>query len=166
MAEGERVAGPDPVLLLFRHVLAERQRAVLPRGGRWLEIGTVPPGSPGPFDGAGALPGALDGRDLAALGEWLADVLPTGSPLLLAVRNRRREAGVSSPAEVKGALGAAFAWGGGSALGALLPAPGEAGWAAASPQLFGLLAAGERLVRRLPIVRDLGAFTVLEGRRR
>jgi len=72
----------------------------------------------------------------------------------------------ASPRDVRDGLGPSFAWRGSFALGVLLPAAGDAGWAAERPQLFGLLAAAESLVRRRPVFRGLGAFTVLEGVRR
>ena len=76
MAEGRFVpaasAGPDPVALLFRHVLDERRRALFPPGGRVLEIRSAAPQAGGAFDAAVSPPGALDGVDVPGLATWLA----------------------------------------------------------------------------------------------
>jgi hypothetical protein len=175
---------PDPVSLLFRHVLDERRRALFPPGLRVLEVkgGEVAPAAAdGPLDAAWAGPGALDGAPLASLGRRLALALRPGSPVLLCVGNARplpvllaraltgqgrRPPASPSLREVREALGPAFEWRRASALGVFLPAPGEAAWAAANPQLFGLLAAAERLVRDWPVLRGLGTLAVLEGVRR
>jgi hypothetical protein len=195
MAEGRFVpaapAGPDPVALLFRHVLDTRRRALFPPGARVLEIRPAASQAGGAFDAALSAPGALDGVDVPGLAAWLSRVLRPGAPLLLSVTNdrplpallalaltgrgdwRSRRAtrlhggpGQASPRDLRAGLGPSFAWRGSFALGVLLPAAGHAGWAAERPQLFGLLAAAESLVRRRPGFRGLGAFTVLEGFRR
>ena len=167
MAEGRFVpaasAGPDPVALLFRHVLDERRRALFPPGARVLEIRSAAPQAGGAFDAAVSPPGALDGVDVPALATWLAGALRPGAPLLLSVTNGP---GRASPRDLRDGLGPSFAWRGSFALGVLLPASADAGWAAERPQLFGLLAAAESLLRRRPGFRGLGAFTVLEGFRR
>ena len=167
MAEGRLVpagpAGPDPVALLFRHVLDTRGKALFPPGARVLEIRSAAPPAGEAFDAALSAPGALDGVDVPALATWLAGALRPGAPLLLSVTNDRRQA---SPRALRAGLGPSFGWRGSFALGVLLPAAGHAGWAAERPQLFGLLAAAESLVRRCPGFRGLGAFTVLEGFRR
>lgn len=175
---------PDPVSRLFLHVLDERRRALFPSGARVLELkrGGPAPGAPeGALDGAWAGPGALDGVSPALLGRWLALALRPGSPVLLCVENGRplpallaraltgqgpRPSVSTNPRELRAALGAAFEWRRTSALGVLLPAPGGAAWAAAKPQLFGLLAALEGLVRSWPVLRGLGTMAVLEGVRR
>jgi len=166
MAEGRFVpaapAGPDPVALLFRHILDERRRGLFPPGARVLEIRRAAPQAGGAFDAALSAPGALDGVDVPGLAAWLARVLRPGSPLLLSVTNDRRQAS----RDLRAGLGPSFAWRASFALGVLLPAAGHAGWAAERPQLFGLLAAAESLVRRRPGFRGRGAFTVLEGVRR
>jgi hypothetical protein len=186
MAEGR----PDPVSLLFRYLLDERRRALFPRGARVLEIGPAGGAVGETFDGAWAGPGALDGAEPRRLAGWLAVVLRPGAPLLLCVRNprplpallrcaltgagdwRSRSAARASdgaappsPRQLREAFGPAFSWRGGFALGLFLPAPEESGWAAESPQLFGLLAAAEGLLRRRPVFRGLGAFAALEGTR-
>lgn len=195
MAEGRSVAvapaGPDPIALLFRHVLDERRRALFPPRARVLEIRSVAPESGEVFDAATAAPGALDAVDVPWLATWLPRALGRGAPLLLCARNLRplpalaalaltgrgewpsRRAtgraglpGPASPRDLRDGLGPSFEWRGSFALGVLLPEAGEAGWAADSPQLFGLLAAAEGLLRRRPVFRGLGAFTVLEGFRR
>jgi hypothetical protein len=195
MAEGGFVpaapAGPDPIALLFRQVLEERRRALFPPGARVLEIRSAAPHSDDTFDAALSAPGALDGVDVPSLAAWLSGALRPGATLLLSVTNPRplpallaraltgrgewrsqraawHQGGErrASPRDVRDGLGPSFAWRGSFALGVLLPAAGDAGWAAERPQLFGLLAAAERLVRRRPGFRGLGAFTVLEGFRR
>jgi len=161
MADGR----PDPVALLFRYLLDERRRTLFPRGARVLEIGVGADATGGTFDGAWADPGALDGMEPRRLAPWLAGALRPGAPLLLCVRNPRRGAASPSPRDLREALGAAFSWHGGFALGLLLPASGGCGWVAQRPQVFGLLAAGEGLLRRWPVLRGLGAFAALEGTR-
>ena len=171
MAEGR----PDPVSLLFRYLLDERRRTLFPPGARVLEIGTPGDAGGGTFDAAWAGPGALDGAEPRLLADWLAGALRPGAPVLLCVRNPRplpalltgalTGAAPPSPRELREAFGPAFSWRGGFALGLLLPAPGECGWAAESPQLFGLLAAAEGLLRGWPGFRGLGAFAALEGMR-
>ncbi|PYQ23299.1 MAG: hypothetical protein DMF79_04080 [Acidobacteria bacterium] len=147
MAEGR----PDPVSLLFRYLLDERRRTLFPPGARVLEIGTPGDAGGGTFDAAWAGLGALDGAEPRRLAGWLAGALTGAAP--------------PSPRELREAFGPAFSWRGGFALGLLLPAPGECGWAAESPQLFGLLAAAEGLLRGWPGFRGLGAFAALEGMR-
>ena len=195
MAEGRPVpdatAGPDPIPLLFRYVLDERRRALFPPGARVLELRSASPPAGDAFDAALSAPGALDGVDVPSLAAWLPRALRPGAPLLLSVTNPRplpallslaltgrgewrsrspmrpgSGRGYASPREVRDGLGPSFAWRGSFALGVLLPAVGAAGWAAERPQVFGLLAAAERLVRRRPGFRGLGAYAVLEGFRR
>jgi hypothetical protein len=194
MAEGRFVsaatAGPDPIALLFRHVLDERRRALFPPGARVLEIRSGAPQAGEAFDAALCAPGALDGVDVPWLATWLSKALRPGAPLLLSATNlrplpvlltlaltgrgdwSRRARWLAggptcvSPRDLREGLGPSFAWRGSFALGVLLPAAGDAGWAAQRPQIFGLLAAAESLVRRRPVFRGLGAFTVLEGFRR
>ena len=169
----------------------ERRRAIFPPGARVLEIRSAAPQAGGPFDAAVSAPGALDGVDVSGLATWLAKALRPGAPLLLTVRNVRplpallaraltgrgdwRSRGAArlrgavtqaSPRDLREGLGPSFAWRASFALGVFLPAPGDAAWAAERPQIFGLLAAAESLVRRRPGFRGLGAFTVLEGIRR
>jgi len=189
MAEGRA----DPVSLLFRYVVDDRRRALFPRGARVLEIGAevaaaLPSPCAGTFDAVWAGPGALDGIEPRRLAVWLPGALRPGAPLLLCVRNPlplpallervltgagdwrgRRAARIAgspappTPREVREAFGRGFAWRGGFALGLFLPAPGRAAWAAERPQLFGLVAAAEALLRRRPVFRGLGAFVALEG---
>ena len=175
---------PDPVSRLFLHVLDERRRVLFPPGVRVLEVkggDLVQAAADGLLDAAWAGPGALDGVPLVPLGRRLAAALRPGSPVLLCVGTARplpallaraltgqgrRPAASPNLREVREALGPAFEWRRVAALGVLLPAPGEAGWAAARPQLFGLLAAVEGLVRDWPVLRALGTVAVLEGVRR
>ena len=184
-------AGRDPIALMFRHVLDQRRRALFPPGARVLEIRPAAPQAGAAFDAALSAPGALDGVDVPWLATWLPRALRPGAPLLLAVTNSRplpallalaltgrgdwrsrtatRLAGgpaYATPRDLRDGLGPSFAWRGSFALGVLLPAAGDAGWAGERPQLFGLLADAESLVRRRPGFRGLGAFTVLEGFRR
>lgn len=140
------------------------------------------------YDAAWAGPGAFDGVEPLHAASRLAGALRRGAPLLLCVRNPRPLPGLlaraltgegdwqgrraariagrpapPSPRDVREAFGRGFAWRGGFALGLLLPAPGHAAWAAERPQLFGLLAAAESLLRRQPLLRGLGTFMALEG---
>lgn len=157
------------------------------------EIGK-PSWGDGPFDAAYSGFGALNGADLVAVGEGLRRVLGAGAPLLLSLlgphplpalvekavtgkgeggRGTPRVGGtplaaVAYPSrrEAQELLGSGFEWQDGFGLGVLLPAPAQAAWVAEHPQAFGVLAALEGLVRRWPLLRDLGDHLVLEGRRR
>ena len=172
----------DPVSLLFRYHLDERRRALFPPGSRVLEIRASGEAGEGPFDGAWAEPGALDGAEPRPLARRLADALRPGAPLLICVRSPwplpallataltgagspRGANGGGSPSlrELRAAFGPAFTWRGVFALGLLLPAPEDSAWVAENPQVFGLLAAAEGRLRGWPVLRGLGAFAVLEG---
>jgi hypothetical protein len=143
------------------------------------------------FDGAHVSLGASGLADVRALGSALAAALRPGAsvvvslpgpwPLPATIRRtltgvgaapRRRGSGFgeappfATSGEVRSALGAAFEWTDGYALGVLLPGPDQERWAVDHPQAFGLLAALERAVRRWPGLRQLGDLAVLEGRRR
>lgn len=195
MAEGGFVpaatAGPDPIALLFRHTLDERRRALFPPDARVLEIRSAAPHAGDAFDAAVSAPGALHREDVPSLVTWLPGALRPGAALLLTITNpfplpallsraltgrgewrsrraMRVQGGRSCPSlrDLRNCLGPSFGWRGSFALGVLLPAAGDAGWAAERPQVFGLLAAAESLVRRRTGFRGLGAFTVLEGFRR
>jgi SAM-dependent methyltransferase len=145
------------------------------------------------FDGALSNFGALNCAELGAVGRGLAARLRPGAPVVLSLMGRwplpelvagalrgrglprggePRVAGVPVPAryptldEARRQLGPAFRWRDAWALGVLLPPPGRVGWVHERPQVFGMLAALERLVRRWPLVRGLGDHVVLEGERR
>ncbi|HEX6738853.1 MAG TPA: class I SAM-dependent methyltransferase [Vicinamibacteria bacterium] len=148
----------------------------------------------GPFDGAYSNFGALNCVDLEALGGRLAGLLRPGAPVVLSFMGRwplpavleraltaRGEARGRTPAHVGGValavrhpglaearrqLGPAFEWSGAFALGVLVPGPEHGPWATRHPLAFGVLAAGERLVRGWPLLRGLGDHLVLEGARR
>jgi SAM-dependent methyltransferase len=148
----------------------------------------------GGFDGAYSDFGALNCAGLPAVGRALAAALRPGAPVLLSLlgphplpdtvrrfltaEGTRRGEGdpvvggraipvaYPRPSQVQEALGPAFTWHGGFALGVVLPPPDAAAWAEAHPQAFGMLAALEGLVRRAPFLRGLGDHVVLEGRRR
>lgn len=148
----------------------------------------------GPFDGAFSGPGALERSDLGAVGWALADALRPGARVLLSLlgpwplpaiaaraltgagESRRASApdpnglaafaACPSPREAREALGPAFTWRDGFALGVLLPGPGDAAFAERHPQTFGLLAMLESLCRGWPLLRDLGDQNVIEGWRR
>jgi SAM-dependent methyltransferase len=148
----------------------------------------------GPFDGAYSDFGALNRADLAVVGRALAGALRPGAPVLLSLmgpwplpaavaraltgmgESRRGSeprladlpvaATYPSPREAREALGPAFVWRGGFALGVLLPGPAQAGFAERNPQVFGLLAMLESVCRGWPLLRALGDYHVLEGVRR
>jgi SAM-dependent methyltransferase len=148
----------------------------------------------GTFDGAFSDFGALNCADLGAVGRGLAAALRPGAPVLLSLIGprpapatlRRWLTGMGTPrgerdpvvggvpipvqyptpAQARAALGPAFAWHGGFALGLLVPPPDAAAWAQSHPQTFGVLAALEGLAGGWPLLRGLGDHVVLEGRRR
>ena len=145
------------------------------------------------FDGAYATTGRLDGADLAAASPALAAALRPGASVLLTwlgpwplpevvrrmltgtgERRRSHEPGARGVArppthptlrQARQALGPAFQWTDGYALGVLLPTESRARWARDHPQGFAALAMAERIVRRWPGLRQLGDRLVLEGRR-
>ena len=149
----------------------------------------------GEFDGAYSNFGALNCCDLPALGSALAGALRPAAPVVLSVMadeslpkrvrrwwkrgskvpgssTERRVAGILVPiatpptSEVRGALGPEFDWHGGFALGVLMPGPEFGNWPSRHPQLFGLLAIAERVVRNWPLLRNWGDHNVLLGARR
>lgn len=145
------------------------------------------------FDGAYSDFGPLNCATLGTVGEGLARALRSGAPVLVSAMGRwplpglvarslaltgrprsesPRVGGASvparylGPAELREALGPAFAWRDAFALGVLTPGPPQAGWIARHPLAFGALAAVERVVRRWPGLRSLGDHVVVEGIRR
>jgi hypothetical protein len=145
------------------------------------------------FDGA-HVSAALGLAELPALGASLSAALGPGAPVVISLLGpwplpaviqrtltgvgeaRRHPASrfgeapsaASHPTagEARVALGPHFEWTCSYALGVLLPGPGHERWIADHPQAFALLAALERGVRHWPGLRQLGDFTVLEGRRK
>jgi SAM-dependent methyltransferase len=121
----------------------------------------------GTFDGAFAAPGALDWIELAAVGRALAAVLREGAPALVTVPAPRPAlARVGARRRAERSLGAEFTWRKGFGIGVLLPGGTSSSWAAGRPHAFALLATLERLVRSVPVLRDLGDHLVLDGTRR
>jgi hypothetical protein len=134
----------------------------------------------GPWDGAYAGPGTLDSADLAELGGALAGCLRPDARVLLclpgrlplpallqrALRARRRWRRGYTRGDAAWALGPAFAWKASFALGVLVPGAAQRDWIAEHPQTFAMLAAVEKPLRSWPLLRALGEYTVLEGRRR
>ena len=110
-----------------------------------------------PFDGAYSSLGALEGADLAAVGRGLAGLLRPGAPILLGL------AGHPTPRAVREAFGSGFRWTHAFGLGILVPGPARAAWVTRWPQLFGLLAAVEGLVRRWPALGNIAHVVVLQG---
>jgi hypothetical protein len=163
---GDELPGPNPVGLLFRHVLEERARELFPPGSRVLDVGREAAQAGALFDGAYAAPGALDDVDLQALGPALAAALRPGAPVLLCVRRGRPSAQHPGPREARARLGPDFVWRGAFALGVVVPGERREGWVRRYPQAFGVLAALEGLVRRWPLLRALGHYSALEGARR
>jgi hypothetical protein len=157
---------PNPVGLLFRHVLEERARRLFPPGSRILEVDREPAEPGALFDGAYARPGALDDRDLEPLGRALAAALRPGAPVLLCLRRQRSRAERPGPREARARLGPDFVWRGAFALGVLVPGEPRQEWVRRHPQAFGVLAALEGVVRRWPLVRALGDYSAIEGARR
>lgn len=162
---GEQPPGSNAVRLLYRHVLEERARRLFTRGGRVLVLPRVSD-EPGPFDGAYAGPGALDGADLEAVGRALAAALRPGAPVLICVRRLRPGTGRRTLRDARARLGPGFSWSASFGLGVLLPGEARDEWARRHPQTFGILAALESVVRRWPVVRALGEYVALEGSRR
>jgi len=110
-----------------------------------------------PFDGAYSSLGALKDADLAAVGRGLAGLLRPGAPILLGL-------GVHpTPRAVRETLGSGFRWTDAFGLGILVPGPARAAWVTRWPQLFGLLAAVEGLVRHWPALRNIAHVLVLQG---
>jgi SAM-dependent methyltransferase len=145
------------------------------------------------FDGAYASSRVLARADLAAAGAALARALRSGAPVLLScsppwplpatlgravtgsgtLRARTQgQPGValprtfSWPGDLRRALGDAFEWRRGFALGVLLPGPEQSSWVADHPLTFASLATFEGLVRSWPVLRSLGDRAVIEGTRR
>ena len=162
---GDEPPGPNAVGLVYHHVLEERVRRLIPPGGRLLVLPRVSDEA-GPFDGAYAGPGALDGADLEAVGRALAAALRPGAPVLVCIKRRRPGTGRLGLREARARLGPGFAWSASFGLGVLLPGEARGDWARRHPQAFGMLAALESVVRRWPVVRGLGEYAALEGSRR
>jgi hypothetical protein len=64
------------------------------------------------------------------------------------------------------ALGPAFRWERVTALGVFAPGSAQREWILEHPQAFGVLAAIEKPLRGWPLLRGLGEYILLEGRRR
>src|SRR4029450_13217449 len=125
---------------------------------------------------------------LGSVGEGLARALRPGARVLLSVMGRwplpalvarpfrssrpnveaPRVGGLEvptrylSPREVREALGPAFGWREGLALGGCAPGPPYEAWIARHAIAFGALAAVEGVVRRWPGLRNLGDHVVVE----
>jgi SAM-dependent methyltransferase len=195
-SRGRRVVGTDPAprtIAIAREQAAAHSLAEPALRFEVLAAESVA-ALEGPFDGAYSDFGALNSADLEAVGRALAAALRPGAPVLLSLtgpwplpaiaaraltgvgESRRgsepQVAGVPvatsypTPREAREALGPCFAWRGGFALGVLMPGPAQAGFAARSPQAFGLLAMLESVCRGWPLLRALGDHYVLEGVRR
>ena len=156
--------GPNPVTLFYRHVVQARAQVLFAGRGRVLDLGATRGAALAQIrdsEGAFALPGDLDAHeDMAALGRALSAALRSAAPVLLAIPRPMRLA------DVRTALGPAFDWHGGFAVGVLASEERRQAWVRRHPQAFGFLAAAERLVRRWPLVRDAGQYRVIEGSRR
>jgi ubiquinone/menaquinone biosynthesis C-methylase UbiE len=147
----------------------------------------------GGFDGAYSDFGALNCAALGAVGDGLARALRPGARVLVSAIGRwplpalvagwLGMAGVPraesprvashpvptrslGPRELREALGPAFQWRDGFALGVLVPGPPQEAWIARHALAFGALAAIEGVVRAWPGLRNLGDHVVVEGSRR
>lgn len=171
--------GSEAVALYFSHVVAERLRPLVPRGGRVLDLGDrrgrvalhleaaglrverdpdPEPGRPPSWDGA-----YVEVHDWpAARIEDLGERLVSGAPLLVRLERRAGQ----SPARVARELGSAFHLRSVASLGLLVPANERSPWAERHPYTFATLCALEGLVRAWPICRLLGRETLLLGARR
>ena len=154
--------GSNPITLVFRHAFDRRREALFAARSRVVELGGLDLGTARDLEGAFAGPGALDGADLAAMGESLAAALVPGAPVLLCVGGGQR---LPIP-EARARLGPAFVWRRAFALGVIVPGESAEGWARDHPQTFGVLAALEGLVRGWPVLRARGDYVVIEGARR
>jgi len=191
----EPIGRSSPQQRVLAFFLSERRRAILGSAARVLTLEGPFAGAPvleaREYDGAWLAPEGIGGVDLAVLGERVARVLPPGAPIVCVVagpcplpallecaltgegevRGALRSRVEGSPArgvtagELKRAFGPAFAWRRAYALGVLMPPPSRGDWAARHPLAFGALAATEHVVRGWPLLRALGAWTVLEGER-
>jgi len=160
----DRASGPNPVTLLFRHVLQQRLRALVAPGACVAEVGAVDLASARDLDGAVAGPGVLEGSDLGALGRALSAALRPGAPVLLCLGGGGAARVDIGAAQAR--LGPDLVWRRAFALGALVPSPSRHEWVRRHPQAFGLLAAAERVVRAWPVLRLRGEYVVIEGARR
>ena len=162
----DEALGPNPVTLLFHHVFRQRMETLFAARARVADLGSFDLGSARDLDGAFAGPGALEGGDLAALGRALAAALRPGAPVLLCLGPWPSGAHRLGFHETRARLGPALVWHGAFALGVVVPGESAQGWVRGHPQAFGVLAAVEGLVRRWPVLRAGGRYTVIEGARR
>jgi SAM-dependent methyltransferase len=165
---GVSVLGLDASPAMVRHA---RRRAALAGAGSRVRFEARQPQElrveDGAFDGACSGFGALDGAALPPVGSALAAVLRAGAPVVLSLTAPHAAvARYRARRKAQRLLGPDFGWSPGFGLGVLLPGPAHGAWAARHPQVFGALAAMEGLVRRWPVLRDLGGYLVLEGARR
>jgi hypothetical protein len=177
---GER--SDNPALRFFSHAFERRVAATFAAGARVLDLRAPLDDlvAEDLWDGAHAGPGALDGADLVGLGAALAGCLRPEAPVVLCIPGRLplpallqrafRARGAwregHSAADATWAMGVAFEWRYSSAFGVLVPGAAQPEWIRDHPQTFGLLAALEKAVRHWPLLRGLGEYTVMEGRRR
>lgn len=171
-----------PVALFFQQLVQARLDTLLPPGSRVLRVGTgeaVSKGGGG-FDGAYVC--IREDSDLSVVGAAIAGAVRPGAPVVVRLPGpwplpaliertltgggERRVRTHPTPSEARAELGPAFEWTDSYALGVVLPGSAHDQWATDHPQMFGLLAALERAVRRWPGLRQLGDQNVLEGRRR
>jgi hypothetical protein len=166
---GDEAIGPNPVTLLFHHVLRTRMQMLFAGRSRVADLGVTDLGvtdlgSPRDFEGAFAGPGVLDRKDLGTVGRALAAALRPGAPVIVCVpRTGAQGVGLL---EVRASLGPEFTWSGAFALGLVVPREARQDWVRRHPQAFGILAAVEGVVRRWPLLRAAGEYLVLEGARR
>ena len=180
---GEARDEQTSISLYFAHVVAEKLRPLVPRGGRVLDFGdrlgrvglhleaagfTVTRGDEGlegedrgcPLGGAFAEVDDWPAARLRALG--LAERLEAGAPVLVRLERRAEPA----RAVVARDLGPGFSWTSAASLGVLVPSEAQSLWAERHPHAFALLCALEGLVRTWPGFRLAGREALLLGVRR
>ena len=102
---------------------------------------------------------------LVAVGGAVAAALRPGAPVLICIPRGRPGTRRLGLREARARLGPGFAWRASFGLGVLFPGEAREEWARGHPQVFGMLAALERVVRRWPMVRARGEYVALEGSR-
>ncbi len=163
----------DPARVLRDYDLEPLRRELCPAGGRALVVsggmGAQPSAAAGSCDAAWIELESLEGIDPAALASGVARALRPGGRLVCVVPGalRVRQGGGARRvgfADWRRAFEPSIEWRRSRAFGLLVP-PGAA-WPQLHPLTLGLLALGEHVIRRWPMLRALGDWVVHEGVRR